>query len=99
MLCRLMKKFYFHYYDYPPFIPIMSPKKKQETRLSRFPLGRASKVNLVNKTNAKNNAIGRLRIPDCIVLHITDAKLIKLRMRSTGNFHKLMPMRQYSQSC
>lgn len=76
-----------------PPVPIMSPKKGEEMRPSRFPLGRASKMGLFAKKNLEDSAIGRLRIPDCIVLKITDAELIKLRMTGTGNFQKLIPVR------
>lgn len=75
-----------------PPMPIMSPKKGEELRPSRFPLGRAAGMGLFVKKDFEDSAKGRLRIPDCIVLKITDAELIKLRMSGAGNFKKLIPI-------
>ncbi|SLJ84717.1 hypothetical protein [Psychrobacter sp. DAB_AL43B] len=78
--------------DRIPPMPIMSPKKGEELRPSRFPLGRASGMGLFVKKDYEDSAKGRLRIPDCVVLKITDAELIKLRMSGAGNFKNLVPI-------
>lgn len=75
-----------------PPMPIMSPKKGEELRPSRFPLGRGSEMGLFTKDKRESSAKGRLRIPDCIILKITEAELVKLRVTGKGSFKKLIPI-------
>jgi hypothetical protein len=76
--------------DEPP-TPIMSEKQPQ--RASRFPLGVGMREGMFKLTELETSAKGRLRIPDVIVLKVTDQELIKIRMDGKANWGKLIPIR------
>ncbi|WP_448760765.1 VRR-NUC domain-containing protein [Acinetobacter tandoii] len=69
--------------------PIMSEKQPQ--RASRFPLGVAAREGMFKLSELETSAAGRLRIPDVVVLKVSDQELINMRVRGNADWSKLIP--------
>lgn len=72
--------------------PIMSQKQPQ--RASRFPLGVAAREGMFKLSELEQSAKGRLRIPDVIVLKVTDQELIHMRVQGQADWSKLIPIQK-----
>lgn len=72
--------------------PIMSEKQPQ--RASRFPLGIAAREGMFKLSELEQSAKGRLRIPDVIVLKVTDQELINMRVQGQADWSKLIPVQK-----
>lgn len=77
--------------DTPP-TPIMSEKMPQ--RASRFPLGVANREGMFKLSELETHAKGRLRIPDIIILNVTDDELISMRIQGKADWTKLIPVQR-----
>lgn len=75
-----------------PPSPLMSAKDPH--RPSRFPLGAASRIGLFKKDYEGRSQKGLLRIPDCIILKVSDAELAQMQATGVTNWERLIPVQR-----
>lgn len=76
--------------------PIMSSGGGSFYRPSRFPIGKYHSIlkDYISKEHIEKGQKGLLRIPDCIILNITEEELILLRHIGVAELTKLIPQQK-----
>lgn len=72
--------------------PIMSEENPK--RASRFPLGVATREGIFKLSEIEKSAVGRLKIPDMVILNVTDQELVHMRVQGKADWNKLIPVQQ-----